>query len=253
MKNRFIPGFLLAATLGMASAAASADTVRIGIEGAYPPFNTVTASGQLEGFDVDIAKALCTAMKAECTLVAQDWDGMIPALMARKFDAVVSSMVDTPERAKQVDFTKPYYRTMLAVAVAKDSDIKDTQPASFKGKTLGAQSSTTQSQYAEDVYGKAGAEIRLYPTPDEAGSDLIVGRLDGVVHDKYPLVEWMNKHSENCCRLLGDIPGTEGDTSIAVRKGDDALRERFNTAIQTIREQGVYQKISQRYFGMDIY
>lgn len=253
MKIRLFSSLLAALILGFASLGAQAEPLRIGIEGAYPPFNFVNSSGELGGFDVQITRALCKEMEIECTLIAQDWDGIIPALMARKFDAVISSMVVTPERAMQIDFTKPYYRTMLSIAVLKDSKIHDTKPESFKGYAIGAQSSTTQSIYAEDVYGKAGADIRLYPTADEAGSDLVNGRLDAIVSDKYPLIEWMAKSSEDCCRLLGDIAGTEGDTSIAVRKGEDALRERFNVAIQGIRDKGIYQKISQRYFGFDIY
>lgn len=245
---------LLAATAFLAAAtAAQADTIRIGIEGAYPPFNAVDAQGKLHGFDVDIANALCEKMQAKCELVAQDWDGIIPALMARKFDAIVSSMVVTEERSKQVDFTDPYYRTLLAVAVAKDSKIPDVSVDSLKDKTVGAQSASTQGMYAEDVYGKAGADVRLYPTPDEAGSDLINGRLDAIVHDKFPLLEWLDKNSEDCCKLLGIIPGTEGLTSIAVRKGETELRDRFNKAIKEIREDGSYLTISKRYFGEDIF
>lgn len=245
---------LIAAALCTSTAQAQpSDIIRIGVEGAYPPFNAVDASGKLYGFDVDIANAMCEKMKAKCELVAQDWDGIIPALLARKFDAIVSSMVNTEERAKKVDFSDPYYRTFLAVAVPKDSKINDTSVESMKHAIIGVQSSTTQSQYAEDVYGKAGAEVRLYPTPDEAGTDLINGRLDAIVHDKFPLNEWMEKNSQDCCKLLGDIPNTAGDTSIALRKGDDALRERFNQAIKDIRADGTYQKISQHYFGADIY
>ncbi|GAA3982722.1 ABC transporter substrate-binding protein [Comamonas faecalis] len=244
---------MFAAAALCALSAQAQDAIRIGIEGAYPPFNAVDAKGQLYGFDVDIANALCAAMKAKCTLVAQDWDGMIPALVARKFDAVVSSMVNTEERSRRVDFTDPYYRTRLAVAVPKDSKIPGVDAKYMKGKTVGAQSSSTQGMYAEDVYGKAGADVRLYPTPDEAGADLIAGRLDAMVHDKFPLLEWLQKNSEGCCKLLGEIPGTEGDTSIALRKGDDALKQRFNQAIKDIRADGTYQKISLKYFGADIY
>lgn len=245
---------LLAATAFLALAAgARADTIRIGIEGAYPPFNAVDAQGKLHGFDVDIANALCEKMQAQCELVAQDWDGIIPALLARKFDAIVSSMVVTEERSKQIDFTDPYYRTLLAVAVAKDSRIPDVSVESLKDKAIGAQSASTQGIYAEDVYGKAGADVRLYPTPDEAGADLINGRLDAIVHDKFPLLEWLQKNSEDCCKLLGEIPGTEGLTSIAIRKGETELRDRFNKAIKEIRDDGTYLAISKRYFGEDIF
>lgn len=244
---------MLAVAALCALSAQAQNTIRIGVEGAYPPFNAVNASGKLYGFDVDIANALCEKMKAKCELVAQDWDGIIPALVARKFDAIVSSMVNTEERARRVDFTEPYYRTRLAVAVPKNSKIASVAAKDMKGKVVGAQSSSTQGMYAEDVYGKAGADVRLYPTPDDAGADLIAGRLDAMVHDKFPLLEWLQKNSEGCCKLLGEIPGTDADTSIALRKGDSALRARFNQAIKDIRADGTYLKISKRYFGADIY
>ncbi|WP_027907602.1 transporter substrate-binding domain-containing protein [Pseudomonas taiwanensis] len=232
--------------------AASAETVRFATEGGYPPFNYVDADNKLHGFDIDITYALCEQMKVECTLVAQDWEGIIPALMARKYDAVVASMIDTEERRKKIAFTDHYYRTPLAVAVAKDSKIDDAQ-TTFEGYTVGAQSSSTQAIYAEDVYAKAGAEVKLYPTMDEANADLAAGRLDGVIADKFPLQEWINKNGKDCCKILGDVAGTKADAAIAVRKDDDALRQRLNTALAEIVANGTYQKIASKYFDFDIY
>ncbi|WP_322994602.1 transporter substrate-binding domain-containing protein [Castellaniella sp.] len=251
-KFKFLASALtLGCSLGLGGA--QADTLRIGLEAAYPPFSAPSANGGYVGFDIDISTALCKQMQVECEFVAQDWDGIIPALMARKFDAIISSMAVTPERAKQVDFTDHYYRTSMSVAVVRGSSIQSLDAKAYEGKVVGAQSSSTPGEYAEDVYGKAGAEVRLYPTADEAGSDLAGGRLDALVHDKYPLIEWMRKHSKDCCKLLGDLPDTQGDIAIAVRKGDDALRTRLNQAIQDIRADGSYQRVSQRYFGLDIY
>lgn len=231
---------------------AQAETLKIATEGAYPPFNYVDSNNQLHGFDVDIAKALCAQMKVECTVVAQDWEGIIPALMAKKYDAVVASMINTEERRKKIAFTNHYYKTPLSVAVAKDSEITDAQ-TKFKGYTVGAQASSTQAIYAEDVYGKAGADVKLYPTLDEANADLAAGRLDGVVADKFPLLEWLAKAGKDCCKTLGDIDGTTADASIAVRKEDDKLRERLNTALDEIVANGTYQKIASQYFDFDIY
>jgi len=201
---------------------------------------------------VDITHALCEQMKVECTLVAQDWEGIIPALMARKYDAVVASMIDTEERRKKIAFTDHYYRTPLTVAVAKDSKINDAQ-TNFDGYTVGAQSSSTQAIYAEDVYAKAGADVKLYPTMDEANADLAAGRLDGVIADKFPLNEWMTKNGGDCCKILGDVAKTKADAAIAVRKDDEALRQRLNTALQQIVANGTYQKIASKYFAFDIY
>lgn len=233
--------------------AAHAESLRIATEGAYPPFNYVDSNNELHGFDVDIAKALCAKMQVECTLVAQDWDGIIPALMAKKYDAVVASMVVTEERQKKISFTDRYYRTRLAVAVPNDSSLPDTLPATLDGKVVGAQSSSTQSIYAEDVYGAAGADVKLYPTQDDANSDLANGRLDAVVNDKFPLLDWLAKSGKDCCKLLGDIQGSDDDVAIAVRQDDQALRERLNQALADIRADGTYQQIVSRYFAFDIY
>lgn len=233
--------------------AAQAEPLRIATEGAYPPFNYVDSNNELHGFDVDIANALCAQMKVECTLVAQDWDGIIPALMAKKYDAVVASMVVTEERQKQIGFTDRYYRTRLAVAVPKDSTLADTTAASLAGKIVGAQSSSTQGVYAEDVYGAVGAEVKLYPTQDNANNDLANGRLDAVVHDKFPLLDWLAQSGKDCCKLLGDIQGSDADVAIAVRKDDQALREQLNKALAAIRADGTYQQIVSQYFAFDIY
>lgn len=244
-----------AVLLSLAGAAAAKEwkDVRIGTEGAYPPFNFVDTDGQLKGFDVDIAMALCDKMKVTCTLVAQDWDGIIPALVAGKFDAIVASMTITEERAKTVDFTDPYYRTPLALIGPKDA-AEDVSPASLSGKTIGAQSSTTQAQYAEENYEPAGATLKLYPTQDEANLDLAAGRLDAIVGDKFVIADWVkNGGGKDCCKLLGDAPNTTSDTGIAVRQEDDDLREMINAAIKGIREDGTYDKIRAKYFDFDIY
>lgn len=226
--------------------------IRIATEGAYPPFNLVAPDGTLKGFDVDIANALCDEMKAKCTIVAQDWDGIITGLQAQKYDAVVASMTVTDERKKQVAFTDRYYSSRLTVAVPKDSALTSTEASAMEGKTVGAQSGTTQGYYVEDVYGKAGADAKLYPTQDEANLDLKNGRLDGLVSDKFPMMDWL-KANQDCCKLLGDIAGSESDTSIAVRLEDNELREKFNKAIAAIRANGTYDKIMKQYFDFDIY
>ncbi|WP_102959066.1 ABC transporter substrate-binding protein [Mangrovicella endophytica] len=229
--------------------------VVIGTEGAYPPFNTLSASGELGGFDVDIAKALCEQMKVECTFVAQDWDGIIPALQNGKFDAIIASMSITEERKQQVAFTKKYYNTPPAIAVAKDSDIPAATPEAFAGKTLGAQGSTTHSNYAEAKF--KDTEVKLYPTADEYKLDLENGRVDGVIDDIVVLSQWVKADGANCCKLLGALPvdpviNGEG-AGIALRKGDDKLKKMFDDAIIAIRESGKYKEIQDKYFDFDVY
>lgn len=250
--RKFACAASLAALLLTLGGASAQEKLKIGTEGAYPPFNTVTADGKLAGFDVDIANALCAQMKVECEIVAQDWDGIIPALQGRKFDAIVASMTITEERKQQVDFTNKYYTTPLALIAPKDSALTSAEPDALKGKTVGAQASTTQSIFAEDHYAKAGAEVKLYPTQDEAVADLTNGRLDAVVADKFVLVDWIKTTGQDCCKMIGDLDGTDSLTGIAVRK-DDPLREKLNAAIDAIVKDGTYAKINAKYFDFDIY
>ena len=118
------------------SAQASAGTLKIGTEGAYPPFNYVDTDGSIKGFDVEIGLALCEKMKVKCEVVAQDWDGIIPALLAKKYDMIIASMFITEERKKVVDFTKPYYKAAMTHVVPKDSDITEFSDAALSGKTV---------------------------------------------------------------------------------------------------------------------
>lgn len=229
--------------------------VRIGTEGAYPPFNNLTSDGQLVGFDIDIANAICEEMKVECEFVVQDWDGMIPALLAGKFDAVIASMSITEERKQKVDFTGKYYNTPPGIAVPKDSPIKGVTDADLKGYKLGAQSSTTHSNYAEERL--PSADLSLYPTPDEYKLDLDGGRIDAAIDDSIVLSEWLNSEDGACCKLLGTVPNVveihgEG-AGIAVRKEDTDLKEMLNKAIAGIRENGKYAEINAKYFDFDVF
>ncbi|KRA00071.1 amino acid ABC transporter [Mesorhizobium sp. Root157] len=255
--SKWIAGTATAALLAMAASSAWAEDaakIKIGTEGAYPPFNSITADGKLVGFDIDIANALCAQMKAECEFVTQDWDGIIPALQAGKFDAIVASMSITEERKKQVAFTNKYYTTPLALAALKDSELTQTDPATMAGKTVGAQASTTQAIYAEDFYAKAGADVKLYPTQEEAVQDLVNGRLDAVISDKFVLADWLKNAADGaCCKMIGDVSGTETETGIAVRLDDNALREKLNAAIDAIVANGTYKTIQAKYFDFDIY
>lgn len=245
-----LAAWLLSAGVGMA---AEADKLTIATEGAYPPFNTVGPDGQLSGFDVDIAKALCSEMKVECTFVAQDWDGLIPGLQAGKFDVIVASMTITGERKKQVLFTRKYYATPLSLVTLKGSGVSTTDPAQLAGKTVGAQAATVQAQYAEEHYAPAGAAIKEYPNYEDAVADLNNGRLDVVISDKLFLMQWLDSAGKDCCELVGDIPGTETEAGIAVRLGEEALRDRFDAALDAIRADGTYATIRAKYFKFDIY
>ena len=258
MKSPFLKQIactLTAAALFLPAAANAQEVVRIGTEGAYPPFNYVTEAGKLTGFDVEIAQALCDEMKVKCEFVTQDWDGIIPALLANKFDAIIASMSITEERKKKVDFSEKYYNTPPAIAVVKGSSIKGVTPADLAGKVIGAQGSTTHSNYAEAKF--PDSDVRLYPTPDEYKLDLENGRLDAVIDDIVVLAEWVDSDAGACCAVVAPLladPVINGEgAGIALRKGDDALRKKFNAAIKAIRTNGKYAEISNKYFDFDVY
>jgi len=225
----------------------------IGTDSTYPPFEFVDASGEIKGFDIDIAKALCAEMKAECSFVSNDWDGIIPALQAKKFDMIVSSMSITPERSKLVDFTNKYYNTPPAIAVPKDSPIKSVDD--LKGKSLGAQGSTTHSNYAEKHF--PGSDLKMYPTADEYKLDIANGRIDAVIDDIVVLSEWLKSDAGKCCKILTPLPVdveiNGNGAGVAVRKGDTALADKFTAAIAGIRANGKYQEINKKYFDFDVY
>lgn len=229
--------------------------IRIGTEGAYPPFNVLSSDGKLSGFDVDIAKALCEDMKVECEFVTQDWEGIITALEAGKYDAIIASMSITEERKQKVDFTNKYYNTPPAIAVPKDSPLKGVTDADLSGAVLGAQASTTHSNYAEAKL--PSAALKLYPTPDEYKLDLENGRIDAAIDDVVVLDEWVKSDAGSCCKILGTLkpdPVINGEgAGIAIRKGDTDLKEMFNKAIANIRANGKYKEINDAYFDFDVY
>ncbi|MDP2619946.1 MAG: ABC transporter substrate-binding protein [Hyphomicrobiales bacterium] len=249
-KQTIIAVLALALSAG-ASAAKDWTTVRIGTEGAYPPFNYVDTNNELQGFDIDIAKALCAQMKVECVFVAQDWDGIIPALLANKYDAIVASMSITDERKQTVDFTEKYYTNALTFVAPKAAGVTGVTPADFAGKTLGAQSATVSANFLEDNY--KDSSIKLYATQDEAYLDLANGRLDAVLADTGPSLLWLRSENGSCCQFVGDAVVKDDAIGIAVRKEDGDLRDMLNEAIAAIRANGTYAEINAKYFPFSIY
>ena len=249
-----LAGAVLAAASGIGPAAAD-EKLRIGVEGAYPPFSWKEADGSLKGFDIDVAFALCRKMDRECELVEQDWDGMIPALLARKYDAIIASMSITEERRKRVDFTAKYYNTPARFVAAEGSGL-DVSPAGLAGKAVGVQRGTTHQCFMEKVY--PDAELRLYATQEEVFLDLAAGRLDAQISDSIQADGGFLKTDSG--KGFAFAGGTQFDlechgegAGIALRKGEDALREAFNAAITAIRDDGTYKTINDRYFAFDVY
>ena len=245
----------VALALFAGDAAAQMKKVRIGTEGAYPPFNYIDSDGNLAGFDVDIAKALCDAAKFDCEFVVQDWDGIIPGLLAKKYDAIVASLSITDERKEVVDFTNKYYNTPARFVARKGANF-DVSPEGLAGKVVGVQRATIHENFLRDTFPKV--EVRAYATQDEANADLVAGRVDLVMADSVALDEGFLETAEGKdFEFVGpgySEPKWHGEgAGIAIRKGEDELREALNKAIDQIRADGTYEKIQSKYFDFDVY
>ncbi len=245
-----------AALLAGLATTASAETLRLGTEGAYPPFNYMTPEGKVAGFDIDVGLELCKRIGAECEVVAQDWDGIIPGLIAEKYDFIIASMFITEERKEQVAFTDPYYMAAMAHVVPQDSDMTEFTNETLKDMVVGAQAGTTQADYTVASY--PDADVRLYPTQDEASLDMASGRIDVMVGDMLPLLDFVEKSEDGkCCKLAGEPitdPAFVGEgVGIALRKENTELRDRLNKALAEIRADGTYKAINDKYFSIDLY
>ena len=228
--------------------------LRFGMDASYPPFESVNSKGEIVGFEVDYAKALCERIKVSCTFQNQDWDGIIPSLMAGKFDVIFSSMNITAERAKRVLFSDMYYATPPVIATTASNKSDDISPAALKGKTIGTQSSTIHANYLERFY--KDADIKLYPTQDEPNQDLANGRLDYVMGDVIVTKDFIEKKGDGCCRIVATIarlPEIHGPgVGAAFRPDDTELRDKFNQAIAALDADGTYAKLAAKYFTVDI-
>jgi len=250
MIRKLIATGCVLASLVAAPFTMAGDKIRIATEGAYAPFNMVDSEGNLIGFDVDIANALCEQMKADCEIVAQDWDGIIPGLRARKYDAIIASMSITKERLRVVDFSEKYYSNVLAFVAPKGKAL-ETSKEGLKGLTIGAQRATIAGQRLEDVYGDV-VNVKLYDTQDNAYLDLNSGRLDAILSDKFPAYDWLRSDDGKGFEFKGADIDIDDKIAIAVRKGDK-LKGELSAAIKAIVENGKYEEINQKYFPFSIY
>ena len=263
------------------SITANADKIKIGTEGAYPPWNSKDASGALIGFEVDLAKELCAIMKHECTIVEQDWDGMIPALVMRKFDAIMAGMSITDERMKTINFSQGYADEVASLAVMKGSNLEGmdtpeginlslggsdvkkalkTLTGALSGKTVCVQTATIHQNFLES--GDVGKiDVRTYKTQDEVNLDLAAGRCDAALAAAVAFTDYAEK-SGKAVVLVGPTfsGGAFGNgVGVGIRKGgDDAIGKKdakllkdFNRAINTARKKGIISKLAVKWFGFD--
>ncbi|MBP7241625.1 transporter substrate-binding domain-containing protein [Amaricoccus sp.] len=248
MRNLIAAAFCLATTPAFA--------LNVCVEGAYPPFSETSADGSLVGFDIDMANALCEQVGETCTLVKVDWDGIIPALLEKKCDAIVASMSSTEERKQVIDFTAKYYQVPNEFVGRADSGIDPAAPGGLDGKVVGAQRGTIHQAYVEKHY--PGVQLTLYGSQDEAILDLTSGRIDLIVGDAIQLEEgFVNTPAGEGYARVGEQffdPEIHGEgAAVGVRKGDTELRDKLSAAILALRESGKYDEIQKKYFKIDIY
>ena len=273
MKNIFKFFLSTIAALAIFLSSAQADSIRIGTEGAYPPWNSKDASGNLIGFEVDLAKELCAIMKHECTIVEQDWDGMIPGLIMRKYDAIMAGMSITDERMKTINFSQGYADEVAQLAVMKGSslegmdtpsginlslggsDVKSalkTLTGALAGKTICVQTATIHQNFLES--GDVGSvTVRTYKTQDEVNLDLTAGRCDAALAAAVAFTDYAEKSGKDVV-LVGPTfsGGAFGNgVGVGIRKDDTALLKKFNDAIDTARKQGKISELAIKWFGFD--
>ncbi len=254
MKKWLVVAAMIASTATGVAQAKEWKTVRFGIEGAYPPFSWTEADGSLKGFDVDMANALCEEMQVKCKIVPQDWDGIIPSLLARKYDAIIAAMSITEERKKKIDFTGKYALIPNKFIAKKGAGLDFDN---LDGVKIGVQRATTHDKYITDNYGDK-VDIVRYGSFDEAYLDLANGRIAAVLGDASALEEGvLNKPGGEAYEFAGPSltdPKWFGEGfGIAVRKQDKDLTKKLDAAIDALRASGEYQKIAAKYFNYDVY
>lgn len=244
----------VAAAVGL-SPAALAEQVKIGM-GAFPapPFFAPDASGKFSGWEVDIANAICADQKLDCTITGISWDGLIPALASGQVDAIMSSLSITPKRQQVIDFSDKYYNSPIVLTAAKTAKL-DATPEGLAGKIIGLPVSTAQETYAKKYFTKS--TIKTYKTFDETLQDLAAGRIDATMAE-VPFIEmFVETGAGACCEIKGkvkpDVDIFGPGVGAGVRKGDTVLRDKINQGIGNIRSNGIYDRISSKYFKSSIY
>lgn len=274
--KKIVAALALGAIVAVAGTAAEAKEwkkIRIATEGAYAPWNATDPSGKLIGFEPDLAMELCKKMKAECEIVAQDWDGMIPAIQQGKYDAIMAAMSITDEREKVITFAGPYgtepsmFGTMKSSPLAKATfpgeryDLSKDDPKAaiaaladaLKGKTVGVQTSTIQANFMEKLLPQVA--IRTYDKLDNAGIDMAAGRVDAIFGDRSAVDAILKADAGNNMTLFGPAfaRGVLGKgVGVGLRKADGDLKELFNKAIAEANQDGTITKLSTQHFGYDI-
>lgn len=246
---------ILVATVVAAGLSSTVDAeIRLGLDSSnYEPFYSRSADGVWTGWEIEIGDAICAAMQEDCVWVPIAWDGIIPALKAKKIDAIFGSMSITDERKKTINFSDKYYNTPAALIAPKNLSIESVDD--LKGKTIGVQVSSTHSNYVEK-YLSEGTNVKIYQDFNDHNQDLFAGRVDAIVADSLALAPFLESAEGSCCELKMQLNDEEVfgiGVGAGIRKEDVELLDKMNVAIKQIREDGTYDKIAEKYFDFDIY
>lgn len=268
-------GLAVAASTFALGAAMAQDRVTIATEGAYAPWNFSNADGSLAGFEIDLANDLCARMQVTCEIVVQDWAGIIPALQAGQYDAIMAGMNITDQRLEVIDFSIPYAGGPHGLAVMADSPLADLPGEGrlsldgdpdavaaliaewtplLEGKVIGVQGSTTNANFLTEYLGDI-VEIREYGTTEQHDLDLSAGRLDGIFAAHSAFNATMQKPEFADMKIVG--PGLSGGVlgrgvAVGLRKENDDLRDRFTKAIEAAKADGTIKALSEKWFGLDM-
>jgi octopine/nopaline transport system substrate-binding protein len=263
----------LGVTLGVTAAEAQNRKIKIATEGAYMPWNGLDASGKLIGFEIDLGADLCKRAKFDCEFVSQDWDGIIPSLTAKKYDVIMAGMNITEKRMETISFSVSYAAGAHGFMALKSSGLKlptgeynlDTQKAeaekaleavkaALKGKVIGVQGSTTNSNFAE-AYFKGVAEIREYKTTEQHDLDLAAGRVDVLVAAHSAFKATMDTPDGKAMEIVG--PAFSGGilgrgVALGIRKEDTDIKAAFDAAIKAAIADGTVRDLSMKWFKVDL-
>ncbi|SCK14652.1 ABC transporter substrate-binding protein [Vogesella sp. LIG4] len=236
--------------------AKDAGVIRFGLDPSYAPFESKAPDGKLVGFDIDIGNAICARLQVRCVWVENSWDGIIPGLKAKKFDAILSSMSVTEKRLQQIAFSDKIYHTPTRLVARKGAALGT--PESLKGKRIGVEQGSTQETYARKYWEPNNVTVVTYQNQDLVYQDLQAGRLDAALQDSVQadlsfLKTARGRDYTFVGAALHDTDTLGVGAAIGLRKEDQALRQQLNKAIYDIHKDGTYLKIQKKYFDFDIY
>lgn len=241
--------FLILFFICKLSYAETIQTIRFATEATYPPFEYIDESGQIKGFDIAIAQALCNELKIKCTFSNQPFASLIPSLKLGKFDALISALGITAEREKQVLFTQPYYQpsAVFVAQTAKHYSLKN-----ISGKTIGVQQGTTFEKYLQNKY-ENQVSLKTYASIQDAFLDLVSGRVDAVLADTPIATTWLKQKNYQQAYSVIDHPIQDAKYfglgyGIAVNKNSGELLKKLNQALSVIKQNGTYTAITKQYF-----